>query len=261
MATSQCWGAARERSRFLTAWQHSQPAAAPGSISEVLWPGLPLLHGHLPSPGSPDIVPQQMPLAPACPPPALSRGRGSYPVGGGWRGLDTEQQAGSQADVAVAVAAELLAPPHQLADLQARQPGHGRRGGDDGGHDPPGNPLALGTGGASPAAPHRTGTPEPTGCPSHRQPGGGGDAVVLCTQVGRCCDKVDVDIVVLWGRVGGTSASHGGSSNPQAEQGHLPGSDTFSKWMGSIKGVCASSSPSSCCLHCARSWVSSVSCL
>ena len=102
---------------------------------------------------------------PGHPPAALPQGRGSYLVGGGWQGLDAEQKAVRQAEVAVAVAAGVPAPPHQLVDLQACQPGHGRCGGDDGGHNPPGNPLALRTGGVSLAAPHGTGPPTPGAAP------------------------------------------------------------------------------------------------
>lgn len=70
-----------------------------------------------------------------------------------------------QVDVAVTVAAEVLAPPHQLVDLQARQPSHGCCGSDDGRHNPPSNSLALRTAGVSPAALHRTGTPVPKAGP------------------------------------------------------------------------------------------------
>lgn len=78
--------------------------------------------------------------------------RGSYPVRGGWQGLDAEQQALRQEQVAVAVAPEVSASPHQLVNLQARQGSHGRCGGDDGGHNAPSDALALRTEGASPAA-------------------------------------------------------------------------------------------------------------
>lgn len=98
-------------------------------------------------------------------PTRTSRSRGSYPIGGGRWGLHAEQLAVGRPEVAVAVAAEVPAPPHQLVDLQARQPGHGRRGGDDGGYDPPGDPLALRTGEASPAARHGMGTPQSHGLP------------------------------------------------------------------------------------------------
>lgn len=216
-------GAAAGRSRFLAARQRACSAAAPGSVSGAPWPGLPLLRGHLLTPGSPWHCPTAAatgssvghPKTPGGPPPALPQGSGSYLVGGGWQWLDTEQQAVGQAEVAVPVEAEVLAPPHQLVDLQARQPGHGRRGGDDGGHDPPGDPLALKTEGVSPAAPRGTGTCDPVGCPPHRQPVGRGDAIVLCAQVGRCHDEVHVDVVVLQGRAQGhqplvgTSASCG----------------------------------------------------
>lgn len=193
-------GAAAGRSRFLAAWPCARLTAAPGSVSGAPWPGLPLLHGHLLAPGSVSPRWRGDPwVSPASPP----QGTGSYQVGAGRRGLDAEQQAVGQAEVAVPVAAEVPAPPHQLVDLQACQANHSRCGGDDGGHDPPGDPLALRTGGGSPAALHRTRTPGLAGCPSHLRPVSRGDAVVLRAQVGRCCDEVHMDVIVLRGRVWG----------------------------------------------------------
>lgn len=103
------------------------------------------------------------------------------------------------------------------------------------------------------------GTPR---APSHRQPVGGGDAVVLRTQVGRGHDEVHVGIVVLRGRARGRQHPPG---HPPGHGRHLPepcGHSTFSKWMGSISR--ASVPPPSSCLHrarsWARSWVSSIGC-
>lgn len=207
-AAARCQGVAAGRSRFLAARWHAQPTVAPTSISRAPWPGLLPLHGHLPAPEPPWHHPMAAATGgwstlstPHLPCPAL--GRGSYPVGGGRQGLDAEQQAVRQAQVAVAVAAEVLACPHQLVDLQARQPGHGCCGGDDGRHDLPSDPLALRTEGMSPAAPHGMRTLDPPSCLSHSQPVGRGNAVVLCTQVGCCRDKVHMDVVVLQRRVWG----------------------------------------------------------
>lgn len=186
--------------------QEEVSSSLPGSISRLPLPRLPLLQGHLLAPwflwhsltvATTKIYSYLRPLSiSTCPAPQ----RRSYPVGCGWQRLNAEQQAVRQAEVAVAVALEVLAPPHQLVDFQAHQPSHRCCGGDDGRHNPPSNPLALRTGGMSVAAPHRTGTPDPTGCPSHHQPVSRGDAIVLCTQVGGCCDEVHMDVIVLWRR-------------------------------------------------------------